>query len=193
MKLVAMMCLPACAVAFMAGWSPLLGAVAAAGAMMVVVFAGIASQIRRHRIESPMYLLFALIAAVLVAIKVLAERGVLPYTSGTAYGWLIALAVACFALLLDLLTRAMDERQLAHADRDRLHAMLLHEKSQLELRVSDRALALSNANEALRLTESSQRELLSLASHEFRTPAAMIKGTLDAMECVSNPCLPGWP
>lgn len=187
MKLVVLMSLPACAMAVMRGWSPLLGAAAAAGVMMVVVFAGIASQLGRHRIESPMYLLFGLIAASLVVIKTLAERGVLPYTSGTAYGWLIALSVACFALLLDLLTRAMDERQLVRADRDRLHAMLLHEKSQLELRVSDRAQALSTANEALRLTEASQRELLSMASHEFRTPAAMIKGTLDAMECVAEP------
>lgn len=190
MKLVALMCLPACAVAVMRGWSPLLGAAAAAAGMIVVVFVGIATQIGRHRIESPMYLLFGLIAAVLVVIKVLAERGGVPYTSGTAYGWLIALSVACFALLLDLLTRAMDERQLVRADRDRLHAMLLHEKSQLELRVSDRAQALSTANEALRLTEASQRELLSLASHEFRTPAAMIKGTLDAMECVPEPLPP---
>lgn len=187
MKMITLACLPACGVASMLGWSPLLGAAVAAGAMIVAVFGGIATQVTRYRIESPMYLIFGLIAAVLVAIKVLAERGLLPYTSGTAYGWLMALAVACFALLIDLLARAMDERQLARADRDRLHAMLLHDKSQLEMRVNDRAEALTAANAALRLTEASQRELLSLASHEFRTPAAMIKGTLDAMDCVTEP------
>jgi len=191
MKLVTLACMPACAVAVMRGYSPLLGAAVVAGVMIAVVFGGIAAHVSRQRVASPTYLLFGLIAAVLVAIKVLAERGLLPYTSGTAYGWLIALAVACFALLIDLLTRAMDERQLARVERDRLHAMLLHEKSQLELRVNDRAQALSSANESLRLTEASQRELLSLASHEFRTPAAMIKGTLDAMECVAEPLPPG--
>ncbi|MDZ7813631.1 MAG: sensor histidine kinase [Ideonella sp.] len=190
MKLVALMCLPACAVAMERGWSPMLGAALAAGVMMMVVLVGIGSQMTRRRIESPIYLVFALVAMALVIIKVLAERGGLPYTSGTAYGWLVAMVVACFALLLDLLTAAMDERQAVRADRDRLHAMLLHEKSQLELRVNDRAQALGSANEALRLTESSQRELLSLASHEFRTPAAMIKGTLDALECVSEPLPP---
>ncbi|TDM08063.1 MAG: hypothetical protein C4K60_00640 [Ideonella sp. MAG2] len=181
----------ACALALQRGWSPLLGATVAAAAMILLIFVAVVLQSKHGRIQSPIYLVFGLMALVQVVIKVLAERGMLPYTSGTAYGWQIALAVSCLALMLDLLARAMDERQSARLERDRLHAMLLQEKAQLEWRVKDRAQALSQANETLRLTEGSQRELLSLASHEFRTPAAMIKSTLDAMACVEQPLPPG--
>lgn len=98
--------------------------------------------------------------------------------------WQVALALTFVSWLFDLLITAWRERQANAMERERLHQLLTEEKQQLAVRVEERTAELREALAELQRVESHQRELLSLASHEFRTPAAMIKGALDVLACL---------
>lgn len=185
MRLAVASTVPMALFAMSRGWSPLVGGVAAYFLLLGLMGTGVLKQLVM-RVESSSHSALGWLICASVAFHLWAEAGGMLLTPATVYGWQVMLVAGCLAMLLDLLARGMVDRMHARSDRLRLHAMLLNEKSQLEMRVDDRARALQTANEELRLTESSQRELLSMASHEFRTPAAMIKGTLDALELVSD-------
>ncbi len=98
--------------------------------------------------------------------------------------WQVALALTFVSWLVDLLMSAWRERKNNALERERLHQLLTEEKQQLAVRVEERTAELREALAELQRVESHQRELLSLASHEFRTPAAMIKGALDVLACL---------
>ncbi|MDZ7813281.1 MAG: ATP-binding protein [Ideonella sp.] len=98
--------------------------------------------------------------------------------------WQVALALTFLSWLVDLLMSAWREREANALERERLHHLLTEEKQQLAARVEERTAELREALAEVQRFESHQRELLSLASHEFRTPAAMIKSAMDVLACL---------
>lgn len=107
--------------------------------------------------------------------------GWLPFGNANRYVWQSMLVVTYLVLLGDLTWRAVQERRQGEAERDQLHQLLHLEAEQLEVRVEERTQALRTANAELLAAEANQRELLSLASHEFRNPATVIRSLVDGM------------
>lgn len=66
-------------------------------------------------------------------------------------------------------------------ERQQLTQQLVHKNHELEARVAARTQDLEQALAHVKTSESRQRQLLSMASHEFRTPAAVIKASLDSL------------
>ncbi len=113
--------------------------------------------------------------------------GLVPVSGASLYAWQWVLLAGYLALLGDLTWRTVRDRQSSEHEREQLHGLLVEEAEQLELRVQERTVALRAANAELMEAEAHQRELLSLASYEFRTPAAKIRSTLDALRDLRDP------
>ncbi|TDM08064.1 MAG: hypothetical protein C4K60_00645 [Ideonella sp. MAG2] len=116
-----------------------------------------------------------------------AVMGFIPFGPSNIYVWQWMLVAIYMALLGELTWRTLAERQASERERAMLHGLLVHEAEQLEQRVQERTEALQLAHEELSEAEAHQRELLSLASHEFRMPAAKIRSTLDALRDLNEP------
>lgn len=116
--------------------------------------------------------------------------GWIPLGASSLYIWQWVLLIGYLALLGDLTWRTVRDRQASEHEREQLHGLLMEEAEQLEQRVQERTLALRAANAELMGAEAHQRELLSLASYEFRTPAAQIRSTLDALHELQEPVPP---
>ncbi len=89
-----------------------------------------------------------------------------------------------------LLNGTMTERRAARAERKRLNALLRQDNLRLEQRVEQRTAELREALADVQRLEGHQRELLSLASHEFRTPAAIISSSLDVIDSLPDGIAP---
>jgi signal transduction histidine kinase len=111
-----------------------------------------------------------------------AASGWIPLGASSLYIWQWVLLIGYLALLGDLTWRTVRDRQASEREREVLHGLLVEEAEQLEQRVQERTVALRAANAELMEAEAHQRELLSLASYEFRTPASKIRSTLDALQ-----------
>ncbi|MDZ7813632.1 MAG: sensor histidine kinase [Ideonella sp.] len=116
-----------------------------------------------------------------------AVSGVIPLGASSLYVWQWVLLIGYLALLGDLAWRTLRDRHASELEREQLHDLLLEEAEQLEQRVQERTVALRAANAELLAAEAHQLELLSLASYEFRTPAAKIRSTLDALRILDEP------
>ncbi|MBQ0934555.1 sensor histidine kinase [Ideonella paludis] len=116
-----------------------------------------------------------------------AVTGLVPVSGASLYVWQWVLLAGYLALLGDLTWRTVRDRQASEREREQLHGLLVEEAEQLEQRVQERTVALRAANAELMEAEAHQRELLSLASYEFRTPAAKIRSTLDALHDLHEP------
>ena len=117
------------------------------------------------------------------ALNQMASIALIPYTEITFYGW----QLAGFLNLLSL-QQAMLALSRRHA-KERTEwwmAQLTRQNADLEAQVTSRTESLSQALRDLQQAESEQRQLLSMASHEFRTPAAMIKATLDSLNILKD-------
>ncbi len=108
--------------------------------------------------------------------------GVLELSWIVFYGWQVAIVIGMLYALTMALSGNFSQRRFVQHQRDQLHQRVLDEKQQLELRVLARTAELQDALSEVQRFESQQRELLSLASHEFRTPAAIIKSSLDVVD-----------
>jgi signal transduction histidine kinase len=117
----------------------------------------------------------------------LLQVGLVPVTHLSLNAWQYALAACDLVLLRELVSRFLQQRRRANEAQIHLQNLLLDEKAQLEQRVVERTAALVQANEELERAELQQRELLSMASHEFRSPAAAIQTTLEALEYLREP------
>jgi signal transduction histidine kinase len=80
-----------------------------------------------------------------------------------------------------MFSRALQAQRMHAQERTRLLAQLTEQNQELEARVERRTASLSKALHDVQQAESAQRQLLSMASHEFRTPAAWIKASLDSL------------
>lgn len=150
--------------------------------MMTLSFIGTLLQmVRRHPTSlhyGPMFLLTFFVGVV----SMLAVGGKLPFTEWTASAWQVASLCNVLSLQVAMLSRAF-QAQRAHAqERANLLTQLAQQNQELEARVERRTASLSKALHDVQQAESAQRHLLSMASHEFRTPAAWIKASLDSMD-----------
>ena len=152
-------------------------------AMMIVSPIGIVVQmVRRHPVSlryGPMFLLTFIVALVTM---LAVGSSWLPFSELTASAWQVANLCNLLSLQIAMFSRAMEARRIHAQERTRLLVQLTQQNQELEARVERRTASLSKALHDVQQAESSQRQLLAMASHEFRTPAAWIKASLDSMD-----------
>ncbi|MDZ7813629.1 MAG: sensor histidine kinase [Ideonella sp.] len=185
-NLLALAAAPIAVVSVWQGWGTALIRLTQAG-LIVLFTVGVACQMWRGHPLARRYGLVVLLLALSGIPFLLLQVGVVPVTHLSLYTWQYALAACDLALLRELVSRFLLQRRLAREAQIHLQNLLLDEKAQLEQRVVERTAALVQANEELERAEVQQRELLSMASHEFRSPAAAIQTTLDALEYLREP------
>jgi two-component system, sensor histidine kinase LadS len=168
------------------GWGTALVRSTQAG-LIVLFTVGVAWQIWRGHPLARRYGVVALLLTVSGIPFLLLQVGLAPVTHLTLNAWQYALAACDLVLLRELVSRFLQQRRRASEAQIHLQNLLLDEKAQLEQRVVERTAALVQANEELERAELQQRELLSMASHEFRSPAAAIQTTLEALEYLREP------
>ena len=153
-------------------------------------FIAIVLQMLRRQPESlwhgPMMLLF-LIASVLNMAAVL---GLISFTVVTFYSWQMAGFLNLLSLQTAMFMRLRQSYRHHVQERTRLMEQLKRHNQQLEEQVSARTQSLSTALRDVQQAEAGQRQLLSMASHEFRTPAAMIKASLESLAFLKHHIAP---
>lgn len=138
-------------------------------------------RLARRDEEALFYAPLLFVVAVLLAWHRFAAMGWVPMTAPALHGWQAAGAVG-FLLSQLLLYRQAWRQAAAHRVKRRRLVYTLREKNRgLEDRVAGRTIELADALADARQAVERQREMLSVASHEFRTPAAMIKASLDSL------------
>ncbi|MBQ0934552.1 sensor histidine kinase [Ideonella paludis] len=168
------------------GWDTAMVRLTQAG-LIVLFTVGVLWQIWRGQQMARRYGVVALLLALSGIPFVLLQVGMVPVTHLTWNAWQYALAACDLILLRELIGRFLQQRREALNEQIHLQSLLRDEKAQLEQRVVERTAALVQANEELERAELQQRELLSMASHEFRSPAAAIQTTLEALEYLREP------
>ena len=150
--------------------------------MMIVASIGIVVQlVRCHPVSlryGPMFLLTFLVALVTM---LAVGSSWLPFSELTASAWQVANLCNLISLQIAMFSRAIDTQRKHTQERTRLLNQLTQQNQELEARVERRTESLSKALQDVQQAESSQRQLLAMASHEFRTPAAWIKASLDSL------------
>jgi len=147
-------------------------------------------QMRRgHRLSlwhGPLFLLYLLAAF----INLLAAIGKISYSDLIFYGWQIAGFINLLSLQVAMFVRASQIQRDHTQERAGLLDQLTRQNQALEDQVTARTASLSDALRSVQQAESEQRQLLSMASHEFRTPAAMIKASLDSLTYLQDSIAP---
>jgi signal transduction histidine kinase len=112
---------------------------------------------------------------------VLATRGWMPYNYISFYGWQVAGVTSLISMHWAVIHRARAALQVRDRERMQLLTEISNKNQELEDRVAERTRSLALALNDMERAEAEQRQLLSMASHEFRTPAAMIKASLESL------------
>lgn len=115
---------------------------------------------------------------------VLATKGWVPYNYLSFYGWQVSGVASLISMHWAVIHRARAALQVRDAERLRLLDQISSKNQELEDRVAERTRSLASALNEMERAEAEQRELLSMASHEFRTPAAMIKASLESLNMI---------
>ena len=137
--------------------------------------------LRRHPTSlryGPMFLLLFLVGAVTM---LAVGSSWLPFSEMSASAWQVANLCNLLSLQIAMFSRARQAQRNHAQERTRLLNQLTEQNQELEARVERRTASLSKALHDVQQAESSQRQLLAMASHEFRTPAAWIKSSLDSL------------
>lgn len=137
---------------------------------------------RASRLYGPVFILH-LFASLL---NILAILGLWPFSDFTLYAWQLTSLLNLLSLQVSMFMRMRE--QLAETARQRRHFVqaLNSKNAELEHQVAERTASLAQALRDVQQAESEQRQLLSMASHEFRTPAAMIKTSLDSLRFLAS-------
>lgn len=114
--------------------------------------------------------------------SLMANFGWVAYSFTSLYGWQFAGILNLISLQLAFLDQARRKDLEYKSEHSHFLKLLAQKNTELEERVSARTKALQDALKQVSRSESEQRELLSMASHEFRTPAAIIKASLDSLK-----------
>lgn len=137
---------------------------------------------RASRLFGPMYLIHLLASLA----NVMAIVGHIPFSEGTLYGWQLTSLLNLLSLQIGMFMRMRQQLQENERLRLDLMAELSRKNVELEQQVALRTASLSDALRHVQEAEAAQRQLLSMASHEFRTPAAVIKTSLDSLRFIAN-------
>ena len=154
--------------------------------LLGVAWLGILRQMWRRQRLALLFGVPHLIYTGLAVMNILANMGWLPVTLFSFYGWQVAGVLYLVALQFALVDRARQMQALHAQARQQLLTQLANRNQELEERVTARTRDMQQALEQVREAELEQRQLLSMASHEFRTPAAMIKASLDSLRYLES-------
>ena len=153
----------------------------------VILDVGIAIYLSlKHQRSALFFLVAFLLIAIGASISVLRDLGLLPFNTFTVNALQFGSAMEILLMALALADRFLVIRREKEKAQQQLVETLQSSERMLEERVEQRTAELQTLNEALENAESDQRILLSMASHEFRTPAAMIKASLDSLALLKD-------
>lgn len=157
--------------------------VVSVGLVMYLPFVvlGLIYQIAKGRSMSVWHGPWMLLYFVFLFWHVLATRGWMPYNYISFYGWQVAGVTSLISMHWAMIHRARAALQVRDQERMRLLTEISNKNHELEDRVAERTRSLASALNEMERAEAEQRQLLSMASHEFRTPAAMIKASLESL------------
>lgn len=137
---------------------------------------------RASRLFGPMYLIHLLASLA----NVMAIVGLIPFSEVTLYSWQLTSFLNLLSLQIGMFMRMRHQLRENEQLRLELMAELSRKNVELEQQVALRTASLSDALRDVQEAEAAQRQLLSMASHEFRTPAAVIKTSLDSLRFIAN-------
>lgn len=169
------------------GWVAI-DTVVAVGLVMYLPFVvlGLIYQISQGRSLSVWHGPWMLVYFGFLVWHVLATRGWIPYSYINFYGWQVAGVTSLISMHWAMIHRARAVLRARDQERVKLLAEISNKNQELEDRVAERTRSLANTLNEMERAESEQRQLLSMASHEFRTPAAMIKASLDSLAMLKD-------
>lgn len=151
----------------------------------LVVF-GLIYQIAKGRSMSVWHGPWMMVYFAFLVWHVLATRGWMLYNYISFYGWQVAGVTSLISMHWAMIHRARLALQARDQERMRLLAEISNKNQELEDRVAERTRSLASALNDMERAEAEQRQLLSMASHEFRTPAAMIKASLESLSMLKD-------
>jgi two-component system, sensor histidine kinase LadS len=158
-----------------------------AALMMMVAFVGIVGQMLRRDSASLRYGPMFLLSFAAGMVTVLAINGTLvAYSELTASTWRAGSICNLLSLQVAMFSRALEAKRKHARERAQLFEQLEQQNLELEARVAQRTESLSKALQDVQQAELSQRKLLTMASHEFRTPAAWIKASIDSLAILKD-------
>jgi signal transduction histidine kinase len=169
------------------GWVAI-DSVVAVGLVMYLplVVLGLIYQIAQGRSMSVWHGPWMMVYFAFLVWHVLATRGWIPYSYISFYGWQVAGVTSLISMHWAMIHRARSALQARDLERMRLLAEISNKNQELEDRVAERTRSLATALNDMERAEAEQRQLLSMASHEFRTPAAMIKASLESLAMLKD-------
>jgi signal transduction histidine kinase len=169
------------------GWVAI-DTVVAVGLVMYLPFVvlGLIYQIAQGRSLSVWHGPWMLLYFAFLVWHVLATRGWVPYSYISFYGWQVAGVTSLISMHWAMIHQARAALRARDQERVRLLAEISNKNQELEDRVAERTRSLANTLNEMERAESEQRQLLSMASHEFRTPAAMIKASLESLAMLKD-------
>lgn len=154
--------------------------------LFLLMIAGIFLQILQRQREALLHGPILLLHLLSTLLYLIAALGWISYSETLFWFWqaagFIHLLMLQVALLLSLRTRLQASEQ----TRSAALAALTRNNQQLEQMVAERTDHLQQAISELRRAEAAQSQLLMVACHEFRTPAAMIKASLDSLRLLTG-------
>ncbi|MDZ7812967.1 MAG: hypothetical protein U5L74_07555 [Ideonella sp.] len=146
--------------------------------------------VQRQQRNAKRYGGFFIFHSLSVGYQYAGETGLVPLDALSMYGWQVVAGVSIMGLLVNIVSDITRERQTQLYEQATLKRDLQLERDALRHKVQQRAMELEQANADLMEAEQAHRRLLSMASHEFRTPAAMIKASLDSLRYETTPPTP---
>lgn len=148
------------------------------GALLIQMWRGHGAS----RVYGPMYLIHLLASLA----NMMAIVGHIAFSEWTLYGWQLTSFLNLLSLQVGMFMGIRHQLRENKRLRQDLMAELSRKNVELEQQVSLRTASLSDALRNVQEAEAAQRQLLSMASHEFRTPAAVIKTSLDSLRFIAN-------
>ncbi|MGE4337229.1 MAG: ATP-binding protein [Pigmentiphaga sp.] len=119
-----------------------------------------------------------------------ANAGLVGLPGSLYWFWDVAGMINLLLIQGVLLLQALADQRNSRQEYRQLTQLLTDKNQALEDRIRARTRDLETALRDVQKAEAEQRQLLSMASHEFRTPAAMIKMSLDSLRYLPDPIPP---
>lgn len=160
------------------------------GPILLISSLAILLQIARGNREAILHGPLFLVYLAAAAYNTTSNLGWTDYSNESLYGWQIAGMLNLLSLQISIYKRVRQTQQDYEKERTHMVSLLNEENQQLEEKIAARTQDLVRALKEVEKAESDQRQLLSMASHEFRTPAAMIKASLDSLAYLKDAIQP---
>jgi signal transduction histidine kinase len=182
LRVITLTVIPSCFIGEILWGSSLQGLMTNAGFQAPVVLAAVVIRHLKGDPDASRLIGLGVLQVVTLELHIASAWGVIPYSWLLHNAWKGCLGLGILVAFWDGWMGNQLERRLTQARKERLQKLLLEEKQKLEVRVDERTNELQIALTELRHMEEQQRRLLALASHEFRTPATIIKSSLDVLD-----------